>query len=378
MKRVLLNLLAAKTGGQITRIESFLKIAAYKNRRDIFYVVLLPSGSSINIEPSSNIETLFIDFGEGFQATIKRFYYENFKMHKVYYQFDCDLFLTFSHYLPNINFRKIPSIVGISNLAPFSRTAIREEKLSVKLKLYLLKKSILSSMRRATSIISLSRICSDILISKGIDKKKILTIRNGVSKFWFVENNNSTFEKQKYGKFVLYVSHFYRYKNHIRLVKAFSNLKKELDEDIKMVFIGNHANRKYLTEIKQNIEIENMTNNIFIIDSMQKKELKAFYQNCYTLVFPSLIENSPNVLLESMASGCAISASNYDPMIEHCGNAAIYFDPLDIIAITKSMYRIFSDSNLRESISQLAKHRAAEHSWDNFYTKCTELIHKSL
>ena len=43
---------------------------------------------------------------------------------------------------------KFPSIVGVSNLAPFSKQAWKSESLLVKLRMFLLKKTIISSCKR--------------------------------------------------------------------------------------------------------------------------------------------------------------------------------------------------------------------------------------
>ena len=59
-----------------------------------------------------------------------------------------------------------------------------EEKLIIRIKLFILKRLILSSMQRAKAIISLSATCTNILSNNGIEKNKITTIRNGVDKFW--------------------------------------------------------------------------------------------------------------------------------------------------------------------------------------------------
>lgn len=380
MKKVLLNLLAAKTGGQVTRVTSFLKIA---ERRDdnIHFLVLLPTKSHYKLTPSSKISIVFVDIGSGYLGTIKRFVWENAMMHSIFKDHNCDLYLSFSHYLPHFNFKDIPSVIGISNLAPFSKIAIMEEKLIIRIKLFILKKLIISSMQRAKAIISLSATCTNILSNNGIEKNKITTIRNGVDKFWAEKNNQNLKDHDsdnRFGKFMLYVSHFYRYKNHIRLLKAYNLVKNEIDESINLILIGNPSNANYFNEIKAFISDNNMEKNVFLIESQSKDRLKEFYHNSYMVVFPSLIENSPNVLLESMIAGKPIASSIHEPMVEHCNDAAIYFNPLDERDMANTMIKIITDKKLQERISHLAAIRGKEHNWDYFFNECIKLIHKSL
>ena len=47
------------------------------------------------------------------------------------------------------------------------------------------------------------------------------------------------------------------------------------------------------------------------------------------LVFPSLYEGFGLPPLEAMAYGCPVAASDRGSLREVCGDAAVYFDPLD-------------------------------------------------
>ena len=65
MKKVLLNLLAAKTGGQVTRVNSFLKIA--ETRDDgIHFLALISPKSNFKLIPSSKISIVSVDIGSGY------------------------------------------------------------------------------------------------------------------------------------------------------------------------------------------------------------------------------------------------------------------------------------------------------------------------
>ena len=65
------------------------------------------------------------------------------------------IFLFFSLFARYVN--KIPSVVGVTNLAPFSTEAIKSERFLIRLKLKLLKKTILSATIRSNSIVAISK-----------------------------------------------------------------------------------------------------------------------------------------------------------------------------------------------------------------------------
>ena len=69
-------------------------------------------------------------------------------------------------------------------------------------------------------------------------------------------------------------------------------------------------------------------------------------------------------LIEAMASGLPVVTSNATAMPEICGDAASYFDPLDVSAMTQVMQNVLTDSSLRESQVEKGLERASRFSWD--------------
>jgi glycosyltransferase involved in cell wall biosynthesis len=115
-------------------------------------------------------------------------------------------------------------------------------------------------------------------------------------------------------------------------------------------------------------------NDIVVIDGLEKDPLKVFYQNCHLFVFPSLVENCPNIILEAMACGSPILASNLEPMTEYCLNAANYFDPRDEESIMNALIKSVDD-NVFE-MKQLAFNRSKLFTWEKFTMLLVESIER--
>ena len=166
--KIFLNLISVNTGGQVIRAQKFLKkIEEYND--DIVIIVVKKTEVLSEIKSTSNRKVINI---KGKFNVFKRLWWENFRMHWFIDNYSPDVFLTFSHYLP---FRKIkiPTIVGISNLAPFSKIALSEENFYYKLKFWILGKTIIYSARKANYILALSLTAKSKLVNLGLDESKI-------------------------------------------------------------------------------------------------------------------------------------------------------------------------------------------------------------
>jgi len=289
-----------------------------------------------------------------------------------------DVYLTFSHYLPQWLNSSVFSIVGVSNLAPFSIEAWEAERGLVRLKMWLLRRSIVSSVKRADKVIALSRTCERVLVEQGVGEEKITVIPNGVERCSSdcadgIESVVSSFGSS----YILSVSHFHRYKNFDRLVEAYSLLTRGLQQDFSLVIVGKPYNLKYFNEIKDLIAHRGIDNRVFIIPGMERAQLDLLYRNASLFVFPSLIENSPNILLEAMAYGLPILASNIDPMPEFGGEGICYFDGLSATDLVREMDKLLSDLDGRADFGRRAKLRANSYSWSAFTEKVVKLCRRA-
>lgn len=364
--KLFLNLLAVSSGGQITRAEAFLKRFPLV-RPEVQLVVLKERDALLEIHPYTNVEIRSVRIAGQFQRGIRRVAWENSRMIRMLRREAPNAYLTFSHYLP-IPEIGAPSIVGVSNLAPFSKEAWKQESMMGRARLALLQRTILQSARRAQKVIALSRACRKMLIAHGITENKIAVTPNGVDATWSVRQDDPNLsERIGIAKpFILYVSHFYRYKNHGRLVSAYMQLPRSLREQFQLVLVGKPSDEEYYRSIARQIADDQLQSDVVQIPGLRQEELRNLYQSAALFVFPSLIENSPNVLLEAMMAGAPVATSTLSPMPEFCDSAALYFDALSVDDIRNKMKVALLDHTLRQSLSSMSREQAKKYSWDTF------------
>ena len=146
MAGILLNLLAVSDGGQVTRSAAFLK--RFRRFDSITRLVILKDRDSLLFcDDFKEYEVINFTIGKGRTRVIRRVIWENIFLPQLMRKHDLNIYLTFSHYLPFMLGSHATSIVGVSNLAPFSMEAWKVESYYVRIKMALLRRLIVSSTK---------------------------------------------------------------------------------------------------------------------------------------------------------------------------------------------------------------------------------------
>jgi len=95
------------------------------------------------------------------------------------------------------------------------------------------------------------------------------------------------------------------------------------------------------------------------------EDLLTLYCGAAALVFPSTYEGFGLPPLEAMASGCAVVASRAAAVVEVCGDAALYVDPLNVEEIADALLRVAMDQGLRDGLVVAGRARAAQFRWQD-------------
>jgi len=368
--KVFLNLLAGTTGGQLTRARAFLD--RFENFFPGAELVVVKEKSALR-EYSSTDKRKVIDVpvGVGRLKALRRMWWENVSLSGLVRECSADVYLTFSHYLPHVKEIRVPTVVGVSNLAPFSREAWAHESLFVKIKMFVLRRTIISSARRGNRVLALSNACREILVEYGVAQRKVMVAPNGVDTFWGLPSS-ITGLLARLGvvqPYLLYVSHFYRYKNHIRLLEAYAMLPSEVRCGHQLVLIGKPYDVNYYKEIEALIKRYGLDEQVLLIPGESSENLRVVYQQAKLFVFPSLIENCPNILLEAMMAGAPVASSNLSPMPEFCNGSAEYFNPLDASDMANKLVVLLGDATRLKDLSMRSRNEAGKYTWDEFVSK---------
>ena len=99
---------------------------------------------------------------------------------------------------------------------------------------------------------------------------------------------------------ILFVSHFYPYKNLELLVHAFQEFSVCSDNDTTSLFIcGRPAFKGYFEKVKELVNKNRLKAKVHFTGSINHDDLRVAYSKCKLFVFPSLCESSGYTLTEA-------------------------------------------------------------------------------
>ncbi|MFH6564792.1 glycosyltransferase family 4 protein [Pseudomonas kulmbachensis] len=195
------------------------------------------------------------------------------------------------------------------------------------------------------------------------DERKVHVVGNGVSDFFFAANSPMTPGYQ----YFFCCSNRRGHKNEVRLLQAFANSK--LGKDFKLVLSGDMD--KITNDTIKSLNISDL---IIFTGKVSEDMLAAWYKGAIATVFPSIYEGFGLPIIESMASGTPVIASNITSLPEVGGDAAYYFDPYELDSISDAMSKIAYDDSLKSKMREKGLEQARKFSWD----KTAELVSKAL
>ncbi|HSX05325.1 MAG TPA: glycosyltransferase family 1 protein [Candidatus Saccharimonadales bacterium] len=159
--------------------------------------------------------------------------------------------------------------------------------------------------------------------------------------------------------FIMYTGRPTPHKNLERLISAFQ-LLQSTHPDLRLVLVGKQdANYQRHAERVAAKGVKNVIFTGFVSDG----QLKWLYQHCSAYVFPSLSEGFGLPGLEAMAHGAAVASSNATCLPEVHGDAAHYFDPLDVNDMATKIGQVIDDRDLRAQLIKAGKARVGQFSW---------------
>lgn len=220
----------------------------------------------------------------------------------------------------------------------------------------LYKRYILSRvLRAATRIVALSDEQADLLqTTYGVARHRICVIPNGVADEFLDEPGEAPVRHT--GPFrLLFVGRLSPQKNLPRLLEAVARVRA----DVELTIVGSGSCRPAVEAQISRLGLSNVR----LAGEMQGADLVKQYRRADALVLTSDREGMPLVLLEAMASGLPIVATDVDGIGATVGDAGLVVAP-DPRAVARAIDRLAGDQALRDDLSRRAFVRGAMFRWD--------------
>jgi glycosyltransferase involved in cell wall biosynthesis len=156
-------------------------------------------------------------------------------------------------------------------------------------------------------------------------------------------------------------------KNTIAVIRAYATSWHHLPNREKLVIVGL---RDWRTSPLYGLVMRLGLNERVVFAGYVPEELLAWlYRSSSCFLYPSLYEGFGFPVLEAMACGAPVIASNNSSVSEIAGNAAILVDPSCEKSISDALLRLLCDERLRRHLIEQGRARIEQFSWQETIRK---------
>lgn len=215
-----------------------------------------------------------------------------------------------------------------------------------------------NAIKHAGTIIVPSNSVKDELINYyKISSQKVAVTYEGV------DVKNVSEEKNTYkNPYFIYAGNAYPHKNLKRLVEAMVLLNKNTTQQVDLLIASSRG--IFTQRLEKIIQDTKATQYVKLLGFVPDAELFGMYKNSLGFVYPSISEGFGLQGLEAMAAGTLVLASNIPVFKEIYRDNAIYFDPLDVDLIKKTMDDVLKmDNRNRKEKIEKTKNFVKQYSW---------------
>jgi glycosyltransferase involved in cell wall biosynthesis len=164
-------------------------------------------------------------------------------------------------------------------------------------------------------------------------------------------------------RFILFVGTIQPRKNLARLVEAFGELtggRGQLD-DVHLVVAGSRG--WLFEEVFARVEKLGLQERVHFVGYIPAAEKSLWYNASSCFCFPSLYEGFGLPVLEAMACGVPVVASDSSSLPEVVGDAGLTVPPTDTGALSEALHAVLADPTLHQELSAKGLARAHSFSW---------------
>lgn len=222
------------------------------------------------------------------------------------------------------------------------------------------------SIKHADIIITVSEsVKSELIKEFSIDPNKCIVTPIPPNEVYSQKTDINIHQKYKIptDNYILFTGNQEPRKNLPILIEAYRKLPDAIKNTHCLVLVGGLGwkDRQIQHALKEALESGEKIITTGYVDQM---DLLSFYQKASVFVLPSLYEGFGMPMLEAMASGCPVIASDIPVLRETGGSAALYADPHSADDFCRQIMTILSSSNVSMQLTIQAKDHLNDFSWD--------------
>ncbi len=222
---------------------------------------------------------------------------------------------------------------------------------------------------KADHIVAVSQATANALTNLlHVDPRKITVIHLGVDPTMrrVEDSAKRNAAVERYGlrtPFIFAVGTIEPRKNYARLIEAFSIARTKPGGPTQLVIAG--RNGWLYDDVYAAVDRHGVRDSVRFLDYVSDDDLPTLYSLASAVAMPSLTEGFGIPMVEAMACGAPVVASDSGSLPEVVGEAGLLVPPTDTSALADALHRVVSDMPLRERLVALGYERVRQFNWDD-------------
>jgi glycosyltransferase involved in cell wall biosynthesis len=224
-----------------------------------------------------------------------------------------------------------------------------------------------STYKKADQVIAVSRATKNDLVNLlNIEPDRITVIHHGIDPVYQRTTDPHEINRIRHiyhvpMEFFLMVGSFELRKNVHHVIDAFSRISKSSNQ-LKLLLVG--YENKYQSKMQALVKSLDLEDKVLFPGYVADRELTTLYSVATAFLFPSSAEGFGLPLVEAMATGCPVIASDIEVFHEIGGDAAAFVPVDDPVALSEAMLKMLEDPAHRAEYVRKGLGRSVKYSWD--------------
>ena len=173
---------------------------------------------------------------------------------------------------------------------------------------------------------------------------------------------------------LLYLTHYYPHKN-LEILIPLARKVEELSLPYSFIITIDGNQHKMAQKFINKVKSEGLDKIIINIGNVDMGNVASLYSQCDVLFMPTLIESYGLPYVEAMYNEKPILTSDFDFSRDVCGDAGLYFDPLDVQSIISTIEKSYSDQESVLKMKRAGKCKIENlPDWETTFRKYHELV----
>ena len=365
--RVLFSAVSAKSGGSAVYIKNLSRCRTLKESPHQF-IFLVPPGLANSLgTPAANIRVIATRAGLG--SPWKRFLWDQLVLRQIVKEQMVDVLVSasdFGMFYPPC--REILMIGNSLYFSPFySKEILPRKSLKFRVQLFLRRCLVSLSVMSAKVVITPSQSMMALMreVIPSLDGKALVNYLGVPMELFSSRQSPNDGECRENGDKpfqILYVSEYGDYKNLTVLLKAVMILSEQGVTDFLLVLTADpwqYPDVEAVTREEDQALASHPLISPFVkfTGLVPYEDVSKLYADSDLFVFPSLAESFGYPVVEAMASGLPVVASDVPICREICGKGAVYFSPTEPADLATKIVLLKNNSDLRKQLGQIGRKR---------------------